>query len=522
MQQVYRYIVTRLRLHVISAVILPTIAFHAVSEAASPLRDTLRTPGCEGMDAKNCLGRAFEAMGGRERLASIETVRLDLIGHTSLMEQSYRQAPFITSYDRDQITRDFAHQSILDKKHTVWPESDPMSAESDLTLVATPQGCVYRSGHGDLPCAGADLDAAYQSLTLGPERLLLSAAGAPDLHFLAPEFVRSTKHTVLAFTWNNIPVRILLNPFNYLPDAVETTQQFRDFWFFWGDVNQRVYFDNWKLVHGVEYPTNQVTQRNGNIWSSVQALDVEFDKEIDDKSFTIDVKAAHLSTQSKGWNHDFQVDRITQLAPGIDLFRGPWNATIVKQSDGLIILETPISTTYTSGLFAEAHRRYPGVPIKAVLSTSDSWPHVGGVRFDVAEATPVYILELNQPLLGRMIAAPHTLDPDALQIRKRAPLWRIVSATTEVGDGPNRMLLYPLRGASTERQYMVYFPEHHLLYASDTLVLNPDHTLYDPELMHEVQQVVEREHLAVEVVYAMHEGPTPWKDVVALIHKAML
>jgi hypothetical protein len=84
------------------------------------------------------------------------------------------------------------------------------------------------------------------------------------------------------------------------------------------------------------------------------------------------------------------------------------------------------------------------------------------------------------------------------------------------------MLLYPLRGASTERQYMVYFPEHHLLYASDTLVLNPDHTLYDPELMHEVQQVVEREHLAVEVVYAMHEGPTPWKDVVALIHKAML
>jgi hypothetical protein len=58
----------------------------------------------------------------------------------------------------------------------------------------------------------------------------------------------------------------------------------------------------------------------------------------------------------------------------------------------------------SSGLFAEAHRRYPGVPIKAVLSTSDSWPHVGGVRFDVAEATPVYILELNQPLLGRMVA----------------------------------------------------------------------------------------------------------------------
>ena len=79
------------------------------------------------------------------------------------------------------------------------------------------------------------------------------------------------------------------------------------------------------------------------------------------------------------------------------------------------------------------------------------------------------------------------------------------------------MELYPLRGACTERQYMVYFPEHRLLYASDTLVMNADHTLYDPQLMHEVRQAVEREQLVVETVYAMHENPTPWKDVVALL-----
>lgn len=67
---------------------------------------------------------------------------------------------------------------------------------------------------------------------------------------------------------------------------------------------------------------------------------------------------------------------------------------------------------------------------------------------------------------------------------------------------------------------MVYFPERRLLYASDTLVLNPDHTLYNPELMREVEMAVEREDLAVDTVYAMHEGPTPWSDVVALIEKS--
>jgi hypothetical protein len=95
-----------------------------------------------------------------------------------------------------------------------------------------------------------------------------------------------------------------------------------------------------------------------------------------------------------------------------------------------------------------------------------------------------------------------------------------VANRTEIGHGPNRVVLYPLRGASTERQYMVYFPEHNLLYASDTLALNADHSLYDPQLMHEVVQAVEREHLQVDTVYAMHEGPTPWSDVLKLVRAA--
>lgn len=82
------------------------------------------------------------------------------------------------------------------------------------------------------------------------------------------------------------------------------------------------------------------------------------------------------------------------------------------------------------------------------------------------------------------------------------------------------MVLHPLRDASTERQYMVYFPEHHLLYASDTLVLNSDNSLYDPELMHEVKQAVDREGLKVETVFAMHQGPTPWAQIVSLLQKA--
>lgn len=478
---------------------------------------TPATPGCEGRSARDCVTLALDAMGGKQRLEGVSSIRLDLISHTELTEQSYRQAPFITAYERDKTTIDLAGKRLRTDAHAVWPESDLQQAESDNTLIVTTAGGGYHSAQGDSPCSLASLDAARERLALGPLRVLLLALAAPDLHFQDAEVLRSTAHTVVGFHWDHVPVRIVLDAFNHLPDAVETTQQFRDFWYYWGDVRQRVYWDNWKYAQGISYPSNEIIERNGVLWSSAQALDVRFNVAVDAQDFAIDSKAAQQSLAQKGWERPFNATHDTALAPGIDLYSGSWNTTIVRQDDGIVILETPISAVFTRGIFAEAASKYPGEKIKGVLSTSDSWPHVGGIRADVAQRLPVYVLDLNVPLLTRLVGAPHSIDPDTLQISPAEPAWRVVSGRRIVGSGANRMELYPLRGVSTERQYMVYFPEYHLLYASDTLVINPDHTLYDPQLMHEVRQAVEREHLAVDTVYAMHQGPTPWKEVLTLL-----
>jgi len=498
---------------VLLAVILVFLA-SCVSHASA-----VETPGCTGLAPKDCLTLVLQAMGGQEKIEGIHNVQLDIASHTALTEQSYRQDPFISSYERSKTTIDLIGQRVRIDDHLIWPESDPHQAEMDVTLIATPSGGVYHSAQGDSPSSLADIDDAAETLALGPSRLLLTALHMSDLHFEAPATLRSTSHTVVAFTWNKIPVRVLVNPYNHLPDAVETTQQFHDFWHYWGDVKQRVYWDNWKYTQGIVYPSNLITERNGTIWNSAQALDIAFNVPLDEKNFAMDAKAAQQSAQQKGWERPFHGDKSTQLAEGIDLYASSWNTTIIHQTDGIVILETPISGTFTEGLFEAAKKKYPEAKIKAVLTTSDSWPHVGGIRFDVAQGDPIYILDLNQPLLDRMIAAPHELHPDALQPSPKKPNWKLVSGKMEIGSGPNRMELYPLRGASTERQYMVYFPQRRLLYASDTLVINSDKTLYDPELMHEVRQAVEREHLLVDTVYAMHQGPTPWSDVMSLLNK---
>jgi hypothetical protein len=479
-------------------------------------------PGCAQESPQQCVAAALEATGGREALLQLTSIRMQTVGHTSLVEQSYRQSPFITSYERGTVTMDLRNGRVLAEVKLTWPESDPNQSESDTTLVVGPDGGVYHTKFGDSPCSLSDLDATREALELGPARLLLAAAAASDLHFEAPETLRATLHTVVAFTWRHIPVRVLLNPFNHLPDAVETIQTFHDFWYFWGDVKQRIYYDNWKLVQGITFPTNWVEERNGVLWRSTQALNVEFNVQLDEKNFEMNSGAVKQSAASPGWNRPFSNKQATALAPGIDLHEGAWNATIVKEPDGVVILEAPISGSYTQGVVKEARKRHPGSPISAVLSTSDSWPHTGGVRQAVALGLPVYILDLNEPLLDRMLSAPHTIEPDALQKLKtsKLPHWKIVAKKQEVGAGANRMELYPLRGASTERQYMVYFPGHHLLYASDTLALNDDGTLYDPELMQEVAQAVKRENLIVDTVFSMHQGPLPWDKVMEMIEKS--
>jgi hypothetical protein len=325
----------------------------------------------------------------------------------------------------------------------------------------------------------------------------------------------------VGFTWQGRPVRVLINPFNHLPDAVETVAVFYDHWYQWGDVRQRTYLDNWQTFHGIRYPTNEVEERNGIVWESRQVLGLELNPPLEASDFKMDGQISQKGMQSAGWESPFKAKDGVVLAPGITLFPGSWNATIVKQDDGIVLLESPLSGTYVGGIIDKAKADNPGQTINAVLSTSDSWPHVGGVRQVVALDLPLYVLDLNKPLLERLIAAPRRAHPDLLAKSPRAPVWKTVSGKMQVGTGANRMELYPLRGACTERQYMVYFPEQRLLYASDTLALNADGSLYAPELMREVIDAVKRENLVVTTVFAMHQEPVPWSQVMALVEKAL-
>jgi hypothetical protein len=115
--------------------------------------------------------------------------------------------------------------------------------------------------------------------------------------------------------------------------------------------------------------------------------------------------------------------------------------------------------------------------------------------------------------------AAFTQRPDTLAKSPRSAKFRWVSQRTVIGDGANRIEIYPIRNASGERMLMLYFPEYRLLYSSDLVQPLGDGSFFWPEYLQELSDAVRREHLSVDRFFGMHAVVTPWSAVAQYLAK---
>jgi len=325
---------------------------------------------------------------------------------------------------------------------------------------------------------------------------------------------------VVAFTVGDVRVRLFLNVPSFLPKAVEVTRArpYDVFWAPWGDITQRVTFGLWTLEPGgIVYPRLWDFSTGDQPDGTVEITRVRLNPPQAPSDFAIpdDVRQRLIAGRRPVADAPFGMPQrpAHEIAPGIVLVPGSWNVVEVKQDDGVVVVEGPLTSSYSAKAIDDAQRRFGGAPIKALISTSDSWPHIGGLREYVARAIPIYALDLNLPILKRLFAARFDSSPDALMKRPRPPVLRVVAGKTVIGSGQNQLVIYPLRTPSGERQMMVYWPAHRLLYTSDLFTIH-DAFVFLPQQVAEAIEAVSREHLDVATAFGMHYDATPWPAVV--------
>lgn len=475
--------------------------------------------------AHDLLTKAMNAMCGPQCLRGITSVEYTAVGYRDFVEQSVRPTgPYFLDYQTVHVIRDYAHhRTSADESHwayggnNFWTQQDVPTKTSyvindDVAATLDSGKYTYAGGY---PLA---FDGDQYGFS--PERVLPAAWDAPDLRALPDEMLHGFTHHVLGYTWQGSPVKLYLSGYTSLPTAVQFVRSYPYHVFLdsWGDVTTRITYEGWNLEsNGMHYPRQWTYEREGLPDMTLVLTQLHLNPQLADSTMNLPADVfnkyhGHLRPVDAtplgfGGSGDAQ-----ELAPGIVQVSGGWNVEFVKQSDGIVVIEAPWSPAYSQRAFDAARARY-GMPIKAVITTSDSWPHIAGVRQAVADGIPVYALDLNLPILKRMIAAPHTMRPDDLQRHIRAAKFITVSQRVTVGSGPNRLEIIPYRMATAERQMMVYFPEHKLLYTSDLFQPNADGTWFTPEYTSEAVDAIARERLDVRTIFGMHYGPTPYEKL---------
>jgi glyoxylase-like metal-dependent hydrolase (beta-lactamase superfamily II) len=479
-----------------------------------------------GESARAIVTRAIDALGGEAALKSVTSLQIDAIGHDYFIDQSERpEGPFIVRYVQTSEKRDVSGaRSRIETQQRFVQVTDWAGAGAavivDLDAAAVSRG--ERVG----PATRQMYEDGRERIELAPERVLLAALAAPDLAAAPDVKVHGMAQRAVTFGWRGRRVRLIVNPGNYVPTAVDITSE--DTFGIWGPVRQTTYYSLWTLIAGgVRYPLQADREWNGVSRSSSTIMKIAVNQSNDATAFAIpdEVRKAFAAAPATGLptlkldatkRVDIQPDKPGQIVQ----YGGNWNVAFVQQTDGLVVIEAPIGSHYSVQVLEEAAKRYPGVKVKAVVTTSDAWPHLGGIREYAARGIPIYALDVNQPILERLLKADYRAHPDALMQSPRAGRFTWVSAKTVVGSGETRMELYPVRGENGERMMVAYFPAFKLLYSSDEIQRQGRAGFFMPQLLLEVRDVIRREGLDVERVFGFHIGVTPWSEIEAAISAA--
>jgi len=459
--------------------------------------------------------RAMDAMGGEGRLRGLHTLRI--AGQTfewHLYEAEPPNQPFYLTSQHFTEWRDLDHRRF---RRVAWV------TDSSRAQVQKGDGGVLEIRQaGTLRTTG--LHPGW--VDMSPERVLLTAATAPDLRAIGDTAIGGMPAVGVGFTWAGTPVRIWLDAATALPVRVEYVEAYPESISAgaWGDVGVSVTFGAWELhAGGLHYPAQSNAAWNGVPFRTTVLSDVAAGAQLADSAYALSEEARAAARRPGTLDASGlplgQPDRPpTEIKPGVVQIPGAWYTTLIRQPDGIVVLEAPISAGYSAKVLAYAADRFPGVPIKAVITTSNYWWHVAGLREYVARGIPVYGLDRNQELIQRIASAPHRLAPDALQRHPRALQFRAVSRKLVVGTGPNRLELYPIRSSTTSLMLMVYMPEHALLYSSDMAQpLGPGGSFLFPQYLWDLRRATTANGLAVKTLIGMHMSPTPWTALEATL-----
>lgn len=402
---------------------------------------------CSGNSNSNpdLVQKTAQAMGGSAALQAVQTQKVTASGAWFEPEQTFRPGddPLQVSDFSYTLTQDLATGRLrYDWTRNI---SFPFVVTQTYSEVLDgDQGLVTgNDGSGTTPAAMPSSRVAtllrFNRLA-SPLILLKQALSDPAGVEARPDEVLDGKtYRVIALTTERPrPIRLFIDPDTFLPAKADTLEDDP----YYGDTLHEVLYSDWRQQGTVMEPFS-LTRRVTGLGRTVALQnelrsEVQHDDTVPVGQFDIPAElraAADAADTARGERMALWFLRrqaiglpgftdqglsvvITETRSGSGLFfvtGGSHNSLIVERPDHLIVMEPPLYESRSQAVIAQIKARFPAKPIRYVIVSHFHNDHGGGVRAYAAEGATVVTGEASRSHFEAILAAPHTVFPDALQ-----------------------------------------------------------------------------------------------------------
>jgi hypothetical protein len=476
---------------------------------AAPANAATNSP--QPADTHKLLADSLHAVGGQERLEAIKGMTLTATRTTPIDSVASNDEAPPMLFDRVTDQMDFAAKTL---KETSALNFTGLSSDINSISVYTPQGG-YTDSSGNL----APLDPTFvyraQDLFLtDPLLALLSAAQDQNAQLGKSELVTGSSCTWISFTADSVPMKICINDSSKLPVALEIKRDYPqdDYTSLWGTFVTRYVFTNWTIEpNGIFFPRTWREETGHGENSIIYVQNVTFSTK-NPAPLTVpdNFKQAFAKTMSRTPADQAAENNGTaepkDLGDGIFVLPGKLymrNVVLIRQQDGVVIVEAPVSAENSAYVRNQAAKLFPGAKIKALISTDNIWGHVAGVAGYGDPSISLYVLDRNVDLVKHLMEASGAKSGNI----------RSVAAKTTIGSGANSIEVIPYRTAYGAKMMAVYLPDKKLLWASDLFLPKPWQPEFQTEHLWEIRSLINREQLDVQRIMGDHRPPEEWAVV---------
>lgn len=451
---------------------------------------------------QSLVNKAVDAMGGAERLASLQSVSAK--GTVKQWEPEQSDVPggemrFAneTSFDVLQDRKSRASRTDIERRFAypaprTYKFSEIVTPDAGYVLGVDSTGRNAQSQKMTPPAhsmSSLRLTASQRESLRGSTTALLTQMQANPQNVRPALDLVARGQSYPAVTYG--PYTVGFDAQSGLPAIIRTL----DYDNMWGDVTYDVVLADWRDVSGVKVPMNRQYELNGRVVQETQLASVQLNPTVDPSRF--DVPAAlradaakpasgnlpyqwvirrqfigtyldseHTSYDSRG----SQGLRLQELAPGVfHVVGGSHNSLLVEMSDHLVMVDAPVSDGQSLWVVEQAKQRFPGKPIKLLVLTHHHMDHAGGVRGVLAQGAVLVVGQGSREHYRRVLASPMQRNPDLKPMDfSQVPILEVPESHVMSDSTGRQVVAYVMHdNPHAKGLLMAYVPHAKLGYVTD-------------------------------------------------------